>query len=149
MFVPQFDDLLAWLRTSFQHGNCHYVDPTVSWCSVIRGQIQRDRRAPAKHVGVYIVWHHDSRGALYIGKGGTIDSTGRYKNQNLLQRLTNVRSRDVRADVHFAEIITAEGGIDVEYFILTPPWIPSFVEAALLQAYFNAQGRLPRLNKAF
>jgi len=55
----------------------------------------------------------------------------------------------VSADVWFAKMIQQDGAIDIEYVVLERPWLPSFVEAALLQSYFTRHGRLPPWNKSF
>jgi hypothetical protein len=84
-----------------------------------------------------------------VGKGGTVDSKGQFKPQDLVGRLTNVQTKDVPADRWFAEMIQREGAVTVEFFILEPPWLPSFIEAALLQTYFARYQRLPTWNKSF
>ena len=76
-------------------------------------------------------------------------NNGVFKEQDILRRLTNVRGRDLPADKWFAEKVRTEGCIKVAYIVLCDKWLPSFVEAALLQAYYTEHRQLPPWNESF
>jgi hypothetical protein len=82
---------------------------------------------------------------LYIGKGGTIDQDGRYKAQDIMGRLTNTR-KGGSANSVFDGYRRKYGSIRIEYISLPLDCSPTLVEAYLLQAFLNENGKLPPEN---
>ena len=98
--------------------------------------------------GAYVVRTRKNGEILYIGKGGTLLQEGDFKEQDLIGRLTKRRGK-ISANEWFSELCRKIGPIEIEYFILSKGEAPAFIEAALLQAYFNEYGHLPIENKSF
>jgi hypothetical protein len=86
---------------------------------------------------------------LYIGKGGTITTSGTFKNQDVPNRLKASRG-NVSSDTWFADLCRGDGPLLVEYvFLRSIPQCPALLESQLLQEHLNHYGRLPVANKSF
>ena len=96
--------------------------------------------------GVYIVRQKETNEVLYIGKAGTINQNGEFKNQDLIGRLTNVRG-EISANEWFKNLYKEKGPLIVEYILLPETISPGYVENLLLQLYLNEHGRLPCKNE--
>ncbi|MEZ7820986.1 MAG: hypothetical protein QMB51_01620 [Patescibacteria group bacterium] len=102
--------------------------------------------------GVYIFYKNikSYENIIYIGKAGVITTSGDKKSQGLQKRLTNIRDnksaniyyKDIFAFLNLNELI-------IEYFETDEKFIPTFVEACLIQEYFFLNNKLPVLNKSF
>ena len=102
--------------------------------------------------GVYIFYKNSKNyeNIIYIGKAGVITTSGDKKSQGLQKRLTNIRDnkpaniyyKNVFDFLNFDELI-------IEYFETKQRYIPTFVEASLIQEYFFLNNKLPVLNKSF
>ena len=90
---------------------------------------------------------------LYIGKSGTSNNDGSFKDQDLRKRL-NAKQDGMRR-VHFLrKKLTDSNGqlqkIVIEWFILKDPNIlPAYLEAYFIQQYYAEHHRLPSWNEAF
>ncbi len=147
MNIPeQVSVLLVWLKENYDSAEFTYLDTGTSFRKVANTHFAR----PATPLyGVYIVRQQSSGTIIYIGKGGTVTQSGKYKGQDILGRLINVRGDSISADIWFGEVAAKYGAITVEYHVLRPPLAPAFVEAALLQAFLSEFQELPLLNKSF
>jgi len=96
---------------------------------------------------VYIVRQKETNEVLYIGKAGTINQNGEFKNQDLIGRLTNVRGEKISANEWFKNLYKEKGPLIVEYILLPETESPGYVENLLLQLYLNEHGRLPCKNE--
>lgn len=103
--------------------------------------------------GVYLIY--DNLGCtgniIYIGRSGTINQDGNWRNQGLKTRLTRIQGGLPRW-IFFQNLIQEHypTGISFKYFITfnnTNNILPMFAEAELLQAFFNENNLLPKLNK--
>ena len=102
--------------------------------------------------GVYIFYKNikSYENIIYIGKAGEITTSGDKKSQGLQKRLTNTRDnksaniyyKDIFAFLNLNELI-------IEYFETYEKFIPTFVEACLIQEYYMKNNKLPILNKSF
>ena len=102
--------------------------------------------------GVYIFYKNSKsyENIIYIGKAGEMRTSGDKKSQGLQKRLTNIRDnkpaniyyKNVFDFLNFDELI-------IEYFETKQRYIPTFVEAALIQEYYFLNNKLPELNKSF
>lgn len=102
--------------------------------------------------GVYIFYKNSKsyENIIYIGKAGVITTSGDKKSQGLQKRLTNIRDnkpaniyyKNVFDFLNFDELI-------IEYFETKQRYIPTFVEASLIQEYYFLNNKLPELNKSF
>ena len=101
--------------------------------------------------GIYIIYKNQKtyENIIYIGKAGEIDNIGSEKKQGLLKRLSNTRDKK-SANEYFKDIFDEDiKELIIEYYETPTTVIPSFVEATLIQEYFQAFTKLPFLNKAY
>lgn len=104
--------------------------------------------------GVYIVYKL-AKGKItlvYIGKSGTMNQNGTFKDQKLRKRLNN-KHEGVKRQVYFENKIEEENidALDIYWYVTfdkTQQDLPTFVEGLLLQRYIEAYGELPPWNKA-
>jgi hypothetical protein len=113
-------------------------------------KILKEENVPNKY-GVYIIYN-DKNEIIYIGKAGTVNNDGSFKNQGLKKRLKNRQQKKSRK-VFFQEIIEK-----YNYEFLYFKWFvtyqedkgiyPFLAEAELLAKYLDIYKRLPLLNRA-
>jgi len=143
-----FETRFSRLKGEYEHGAFEYADPSTDFRSAVTSHFGGISRKNERH-GIYIVRKKGDEEVLYIGKGGTIDSEGCFKTQDIPKRLKNVKDGVVQADDWFCDLLEDKGALLVEYVFLPISESPAFVEAALLQAYLNEHGHLPCKNKSF
>ena len=143
--IEPFEDEIAFLKKNHEHGSFGYNNPLHSFSSCTTSHFRGIKRS--EKYGVYVVRQRDTSEVLYIGKGGTIDSKGRFKGQDIPRRLKNVKERNIRANKWFGDLYQKKGPLVIEYVFLPISKCPALVEATLLQAYLNDQHRLPYKNK--
>lgn len=144
--LGSFEEEMALLKDTCEHGSYEYSDVSESFSRRTTSHFRGVTR-PGRH-GVYIVRQRDTREVLYVGKAGTIDSRGQFKDQDIPGRLKNVKRRDVPANKWFRGLVQQKGPLLIEYIFLSIRKSPAFVEATLLQAYLNEHHRLPYKNKS-
>ena len=102
--------------------------------------------------GVYIFYKNikSYENIIYIGKAGEITTSGDKKSQGLQKRLTNIRDNK-SANIYFKDIFSFLNldKLIIEYFETKQRYIPTFVEASLIQEYYFLNNKLPELNKSF
>lgn len=99
--------------------------------------------------GIYIIYKNEKiyESIIYIGKAGEIDTKGNKKKQGLLKRLWNTRDNKT-ANEYFRNLFDENiEKLVIEYYETPTSMIPSFVEATLIQEYFQIFKKLPLLNK--
>lgn len=142
-----FEELLREYRQRFTRGGLF---------SLAQGERigQRIQKASVpEEPGVYVIYgvKPETRSLLYIGKGGTLQREGTFKQQKLRGRLKATRGKESANKFYQREM--EERGLerlDFEWFVLCgddSKLIPAKAEIDLLQAYFNDHGQLPPLNK--
>gem|GEM_PF-488285 len=85
---------------------------------------------------------------VYIGKSGTINQDGAFKEQLLKGRINN-KQDGVKRQTCFEENIAAENidALDIYWFVTMDKMhndLPGYVEGILMQRYFEIHGTLPR-----
>jgi hypothetical protein len=90
---------------------------------------------------------------VYIGKSGTLQQNGTFKNELLKKRLNN-KQDGVTRQAYFEAKIKEESidALDIYWFVThdkTHKDLPGYVEGVLLQQFYNFNGCLPSWNKAF
>lgn len=143
--VGTFEDEIASLKNTFEYGSYEYSNPSDSFriLTTIHFRGVREREM----FGIYVVRQRDTKEVLYIGKSGTLDSQGQFKNQDIPKRLKNVKN-NIYADEWFRNLLQKKGPLVIEYIFTSISMSPAFVEASLLQAYLNEQHRLPYMNES-
>jgi hypothetical protein len=97
-----------------------------------------------------------SRGKIdivYIGKSGTLQQNGKFKEQMLRARLNN-KQEGIKREEFFNEKLAKEkiDGLDIYWFVTfdnNSQDLPGYVEGLLLQRYYSVYGRLPAWNKEY
>ena len=90
---------------------------------------------------------------VYIGKSGTINQSGIFKDQLLKGRINN-KSNGIKRQNFFEQKIDEEiiDGLDIYWFVTMDKTIndlPGYTEGLLMQRYFEMHGKLPAWNKCF
>ena len=90
---------------------------------------------------------------VYIGKSGTINQSGIFKDQLLKGRVNN-KSNGMKRQQYFEQKMVEENieGLDIYWFITMDKNnndLPGYVEGLLMQRYFDMHGKLPPWNKCF
>ncbi len=90
---------------------------------------------------------------VYIGRAGSIEQDGKFKNQGLHNRLNNKQEGLKRQDF-FTKKCIAENidALDIYWFVTfdhVNKDLPGYIEGLLLQIYFEQFGSLPEWNKSF
>jgi hypothetical protein len=141
------DKKLEELNKSNYRGFFEYISSTSSFSSISSSHFKN--LAIKRKYGIYVVRLQSNREVLYVGKSGSLDKQGRYKDQDIPSRLNNTKGK-MSANEWFARIVNEKGPLIIEYIFLEPsPESPALVEAILLQAYLNENGCLPYLNNGF
>jgi hypothetical protein len=93
--------------------------------------------------GVYVVSQISTGNIVYVGKSGTVCQDGSFKDEDLPKRLINREKNQSRKDV-FGQRVMVYGKLLIEYVVLkSKSLIPGYLEARLLQAYFDEYKELP------
>jgi len=98
--------------------------------------------------GVYVVTQKSTGNIIYVGKAGTMCQDGSFRPQDLQKRLVN-REKGQRRKFVFAQRVVNYGDLVIEYVVLkSKSPIPGYLEAHLLQAYYDQHNELPIDNAA-
>ena len=101
--------------------------------------------------GIYAICDSVDQRVLYIGKGGTIQNNGTFKNQNLNGRLKAPRGRYNNSYLYFQDVMN-QNNLDSLIFLVIYSTIknpPAFIESISLHYYLNQYNCLPMLNNEF
>lgn len=109
------------------------------------------QNAVANKPGVYVIYAvTDHVDVAYIGKAGTLNNNGTWKEQMLAGRLCAKQDGMARRDF-FQKLIADTGAhfLFFEWFVTISDRaiLPALAENELLQAYFEDNGRLPLCNR--
>ena len=90
---------------------------------------------------------------VHIGKSGTIQQNGQFKDQGLNGRLNN-KQEGFKGQNFFESQILKENidALDIYWFVTFDTKnrdLPGFVEGLLIQRFFEINGRLPHWNKDY
>ena len=105
--------------------------------------------------GVYVIYKL-SGGKIelvYIGKSGTINQNGTFKEQKLRKRLNN-KQDGVKRQEYFENKIAAENidALDIYWYVTfdkNNQDLPAYIEGVLMQHYFEVYSVLPAWNKDY
>jgi hypothetical protein len=90
---------------------------------------------------------------VYIGKSGTMNQSGIFKDQLLRGRINN-KCDGMKRQQYFEQKILQEkiSGLDIYWFVTMDKNnndLPGYVEGLLMQRYFDIHGKLTPWNKCF
>jgi len=105
--------------------------------------------------GVYVIYKlaGGKIELVYVGKSGTMNQNGTFKEQKLRKRLNN-KQDGVKRQEYFENKIATENidALDIYWYVTfdkNNQDLPAYVEGVLLQHYFEAYGELPAWNKDY
>jgi hypothetical protein len=133
-------------RGKFQHTGRFTLQSSESINNVVKRE-----RIPNER-GAYIICKCDDHcTTLHIGKAGTLNQDGSWKDQGIAERLTRKQDGIYRRE-YFLRLMKNEAtaGLTFEWFVThdaNTKVIPALVELILLQAYFDQYACLPKLNR--
>jgi hypothetical protein len=140
-----FETALNQARNRFANGrfvlSCH---------ESINDVVRRENVPHAR--GIYVVFADcDLQRPLYVGKAGTINQDGSWKDQGLAKRLTMKQDGIYRREF-FCKLMKEKSivGLTFHWFVTHDQGnsiIPALAEMELLQAFWNQHACLPELNK--
>ena len=90
---------------------------------------------------------------VYIGKSGTINQSGVFKDQLLKGRINN-KTNGMKRQKYFEQKMLEENidALDIYWFVTMDKSnsdLPGYVEGLLMQRYFEVHGKLPSWNICF
>lgn len=138
-----------WNQLKFQgsHGAFTFNGTATEWRKAVNGHF-RSTTLTRPCYGVYVVRQKATGSVIYIGKSGTMCQDGTFKEQDLEKRLVN-REKGERRQVIFGQRVVAHGELVIEYVVLkSKAMLPGYLEALLLQAYYDEHQKLPIDNAA-
>jgi hypothetical protein len=133
-------------RARYPNNGCFRLLPEESINDVVKRE-----KVPAAR-GVYIIYRcDDAEKPLYIGKAGTVNQDGVWKEQGLAKRFTMKQDGKYRRE-YFRELMSKESipGLAFQWFVTHDQInnvIPALAEMELLQAHFDQFQCLPKLNR--
>jgi hypothetical protein len=103
--------------------------------------------------GIYIIFRGDDlKRPLYIGKAGTLETNGSWKEQGLRKRLTMKQDGMFRSEF-FCKLMADKklAGLTFLWFVAhddkNSRILPALAEMELFQTHYDQYGCLPELNK--
>ncbi len=144
------NNFLTEIKAKFPSGSFDW-DGELEFSTVVREKLPPKSD---KH-GVYIIRCIKTSEIQYIGMAGTLTPSGKYKTQDLGERLKNVKGKDLSANEWARDILAnCKNGLKVEYILLPNPTeiAAATVESILLQLFAKEQAianktpALPRWN---
>jgi len=108
-------------------------------------------------IGIYVWTNGDTSEILYIGMAGKLHQNGYFANHSVQKRLLASRGKDsttgkyIQTNEYIKQTISNIkcSSIDIHVFHTKPNQLPGYVEAVLINAYFQVTTTLPLLNTAF
>lgn len=121
------------------------------------GDFNKEIREKVKNqIGIYIWENNDNNEILYIGMAGKVKNNGEYVNHSVRQRLLASRGKDengkdVQTNKYVQNIIMENSISQINFHVyhLKENQIPGFIEAVLINAYFQKNKCLPKYNSSF
>lgn len=107
--------------------------------------------------GVYIWENADNNEVLYIGMAGKINQQGELANHSVKKRLLasrgkdEITGKDIQTNQYIRNLMTAENCNQLNIYVihLIANQIPGFIEAILINNFYQHNGILPKYNSAF
>lgn len=101
--------------------------------------------------GIYAICDSDSQQVLYIGKAGTIQNNGTFKNQNLNGRLKAPRGKYNSSYLYFQNVMNDNSydSLILVAIYSNPNTPPAYLESMSMFQFLNQNNCLPTLNNEF
>lgn len=115
----------------------------------IRGKVQNQ-------IGVYLWENSKTKEILYIGMAGKVKTDGEFANHSVQKRLLASRGKDllgkdIQTNQYIKDILNQDNieALNIHVFHLKESQLPGFIEAVLINAYFQENNCLPQYNSSF
>ena len=120
-------------------------------------EFNRTVRANVKdQIGVYIWENNINKEILYIGMSGKVKTNGEFVNHSVKKRLLASRvkdfnGKDIQTNQYVKNLLNQDNidEMNIHVFHLIENQIPGYIEAVLLNTFFQENNRLPRYNSSF
>lgn len=101
--------------------------------------------------GIYIWENVDNGEILYIGMAGKINQQGILGNHSVRKRLQAARGRDTLTNEFIRNLMVQQNInlFNIHVIHLQNGQIPGYIEAVLINAFYQTNGMLPRYNNAY
>lgn len=107
--------------------------------------------------GLYLWENNDNEQILYIGMAGKVNQVGHIVNHSVRNRMQASRKKDsetkkdITTNKYLRDIMSQNeiNQINIHVVHLIQGQLPGYAEAILMNAYYQRNGILPMLNKAF
>lgn len=143
-----FKDEWSKLKKAEHSGSISFGGKSDDWRSAVSSHFKTSS-LKRPYYGVYVIYQKSTGKIIYVGKAGTMSQDGSFKDQDLPKRLVNREKDRSRKDV-FGQRVIDYGELIIEYVILkSKSLIPGYLEALLLQAYYDEHNELPIDNASF
>ena len=127
---------------------------TPKWKKEFNNRIRQNVR---DEIGIYIWTNGDTSEILYIGMAGKLHQNGDFANHTVQKRLLATRGKDstTKKEIQtneYVRLIMSKikcSSIDIHIFHTRPNQLPGYVEAVLINTFFQSTKNLPLLNAAF
>jgi hypothetical protein len=115
------------------------------------------RQSIADLPGLYLWENNDNEEIFYIGMAGKVNQEGQTVSHTVRNRMQasrkkdRVTQKDITTNKYLRDFMSQNriNQINIHVVHLIPRQLPSYAEAVLMNAYYQHNGILPRLNKAF
>ena len=130
IMIGTFEEELTLLKKTYEFGLYEYSNQSEKFttCTIKHFKDVKEK----ERYGVYIVRQRDNQEVLYVGKGGTVNSQGQFKGQDVPRRIKNVKAGDIPSNKWFSNLLQEKGALIIEYIFLPISKSPAFVETMLL-----------------
>jgi hypothetical protein len=141
-FSVKFKDEWNQLKQAGHYGSFSFKGTANDWRSAVASHFKTSTlKRPC--YGVYVVSQSRTGKVIYVGKSGTMCQDGSFKDQDLEKRLVNREKKQSRKEV-FGQRVLRFGELLIEYVVVkSQSLIPGYLEARLLQAYYDEHKELP------
>jgi hypothetical protein len=107
--------------------------------------------------GLYLWENIDNEEIFYIGMAGKVNQEGQIGGHSVRNRMqasrgkNPVTQKDITTNRYVRDFMSQNriNQINIHVVHLIPRQLPGYAEAVMINAYFQRNGILPRLNKAF
>jgi hypothetical protein len=107
--------------------------------------------------GLYLWENNDNEEIFYIGMAGKVNQEGQTVSHTVRNRMQasrkkdRVTQKDITTNKYLRDFMSQHeiNQVNIHVVHLIPSQLPGYAEAILMNAFYQRNGILPRLNKAF
>ena len=114
------------------------------------------RTSVKNRIGIYVWENNASKEIIYIGMAGKVKTNGEFVNHSVQKRLLASRGKDssgkeIQTNQYVQSVLINDNieEMNIHVFHLKENQIPGYIEAILINAYYQENKRLPKYNSSF